>query len=77
MKNINSLIKRKVFRNALLPLFFLTAQTIPLAVKCIHLFGWVNNVPAGTLQEEQPGSFGLLAQYLTVPAREAGAVFSW
>jgi hypothetical protein len=58
MKNINNLIKRKVFRNAWLPVWFITAQTIPLAVKCILLFGWVNNVPAGTLQEEQHGSFG-------------------
>jgi hypothetical protein len=65
IKNINSLIKRKIFRNALPPLSLLMGQTIPLAVKCIHLFSWVKNLPPVVLcKREQAGSFGSISSTL-------------
>jgi hypothetical protein len=77
MNNINSLIKRTVFRNAWLPVWFFTAQAIPLAVKCILLFGWVNNLPPVYFARgNRPAALVyLLAQYVAVPACEAGAAF--
>jgi hypothetical protein len=76
MKNVNSLIQRRIFRDALLPVWFLTAQTIPLAVKCIHLFDWVNNMPAVFFATEQAGSFGFAVSSIGYRSGvPAGAVF--